>query len=73
MHILRFFDICILVSDDNRAILPYSLLGKWVQRGIYLDPDIHMIVRVGLALSDDFAELEGIEEFVAFEEELEQL
>ncbi|KAK7437726.1 hypothetical protein VKT23_018442 [Stygiomarasmius scandens] len=56
---------------DNEILEPYYQLGRWTQRGIDLDPDVHHIVKVGIALSEDFSEMEGIESFAALEEVLD--
>ncbi|KAK7441577.1 hypothetical protein VKT23_016570 [Stygiomarasmius scandens] len=56
---------------DNEILEPFSQLGRWTQRGIDLDPDVHHIVKVGIALSEDFSEMEGIESFAASEEVLD--
>ncbi|KAK7444350.1 hypothetical protein VKT23_015363 [Stygiomarasmius scandens] len=56
---------------DNEILEPYYQLGRWTQRGIDLDPDVHHIVKVGIALSVDFSEMEGIESFAASEEVLD--
>ncbi|KAK7457815.1 hypothetical protein VKT23_010157 [Stygiomarasmius scandens] len=56
---------------DNEILEPYYQLGRWTQRGIDLDPDVHHVVKVGIALSEDFSEMEGIESFAALEEVLD--
>ncbi|THU76405.1 hypothetical protein K435DRAFT_879259 [Dendrothele bispora CBS 962.96] len=58
-------------SEDNKALEHLYQLGRWIQRGIDLEPDVHMIVKVGIALADPFCEMEGTDNFVALEEELD--
>ncbi|THV04619.1 hypothetical protein K435DRAFT_790836 [Dendrothele bispora CBS 962.96] len=58
-------------SNDNKILDHLYQLGRWIQRGIDLEPDVHVIVKVGIALSESFCEMEGTEDFVALEEELE--
>ncbi|THV06119.1 hypothetical protein K435DRAFT_883572 [Dendrothele bispora CBS 962.96] len=58
-------------SEDNKALEHLYQLGRWIQCGIDLEPDVHVIIKVGIALSVSFCEMEGTEDFVALEEELE--
>ncbi|KAK7452758.1 hypothetical protein VKT23_012159 [Stygiomarasmius scandens] len=59
-------------KSDEEILEPFSHLGRWIQRGIDLDPDVHMIVKIGLALSESFSGLRGIKSFSACEEDLDE-
>ncbi|THU76255.1 hypothetical protein K435DRAFT_846655, partial [Dendrothele bispora CBS 962.96] len=56
---------------QNEILEPYYQLGRWTQRGIDLDPDVHHIIKVGIALSEEFSSMDGVDSFAASEEVLE--
>ncbi|THU90532.1 hypothetical protein K435DRAFT_256718 [Dendrothele bispora CBS 962.96] len=56
---------------NNEILEPYYQLGRWTQRGIDLDPDVHHIIKVGIALSEDFLSMDGADSFAASDEMLE--
>ncbi|THU95717.1 hypothetical protein K435DRAFT_966259, partial [Dendrothele bispora CBS 962.96] len=41
-------------SEDDKALEHLYQPGRWTQRGIDLEPDIHVTVKAGIALADPF-------------------